>query len=241
MNKIIWFALAVCTGAPVLFGQGPDIRIVLNQGERPHMAVPDLRGSGAAQPLMGTFNQTLWSDLDSAGLFSMVPKTSYPTMVPQQPSDFRQAPTPEETARTRKRREPAAPTSGGGLWMSDWSSPPVSANYLAIGYTAVQNDVLVLYGWLLDLSRGTPSNAQVFGNRYLGSVDQAGARKVAHEFAADILKIFGQPSLFGTKIIFVSDRTRNKEVWMMDWDGSNQRQVTQFKSLTIMPAVSPDG
>jgi TolB protein len=239
MKKIIRFALAVCIGLLVLSAQ--DIRIVLNSGDRPHMAVPDFRGSGAAQPLMGAFNQTLWSDLDSAGLFTMVPKTSYPTMVPQQPSDFRQPPTPDEAARARKRREPAAPASGGGLWMSDWSSPPVSANYLALGYTAVQNDVLVLYGWLFDLSRATPANAQVIGKRYLGSVDEAGARKVAHQFAADILAVFGQQSLFGTKIIFVSDRTRNKEVWMMDWDGSNQRQVTQFKSLSIMPAVSPDG
>ena len=68
--------------------------------------------------------------------------------------------------------------------MSDWAGPPVSANYLAFGYTAVQNDVLVLSGWLFDLSRGTPANAQVIGKRYLGSVDESGARKVAHEFAA---------------------------------------------------------
>jgi len=238
MKKIIWFALATCTGP--LFAQGPDIRIVINKDQRPQMAIPDFRGSGAAQGLMGVFNQTLWSDIDSAGLFTMVPKTSYPTMVPQQPSDFRQPPTPEP-AHGRKRNEPATPASGGGLWMSDWSSPPVSANYLALGYTAVQNDVLVLYGWLFDLSRGTPANAQVIGKRYLGSVDEGGARKVAHQFAADILAVFGQPSLFGTKIIFVSDRTRNKEVWMMDWDGSNQKQVTQFKSLSIMPAVAPDG
>jgi TolB protein len=187
---------------------------------------------------MGTFNQTLWSDLDSAGLFRMVPKTSYPTMIPQQPGDFREP--SGESPRSRSRKE-VAPPNGGGLWMTDWSGPPVSANYLALGYTAVQNDVLVLYGWLFDLSRGTPANAKVLGNRYLGSVDDAGVRKVAHQFAADILAIFGQQSLFGTKIIFVSNRTGNKEIWMMDWDGSNQHQVTQFKSLSIMPAISPEG
>ncbi|HLK51232.1 MAG TPA: DPP IV N-terminal domain-containing protein [Bryobacteraceae bacterium] len=236
MKKTIWFAIAVCAGLLVVRAQ--DFRIVLQEGQRPNMAVPDLRGSGAAQPLMGTFNQTLWSDLDSAGLFKMIPKTLYPTMIPQQPSDFRQA--PAEEPRGRSRRE-TAPAGGGGLWMTDWSGPPVSANYLAFGYTAVQNDVLVLYGWLFDLSRGTPANAQVIGKRYLGSVDDAGARKIAHEFAADILAIFGQQSLFGTKIIFVSNRSGHKEVWMMDWDGSNQRQVTQFKSLSIMPAISPDG
>lgn len=235
MKKIIWLTVAACLGWWVLTAQ--EFHIILQEGERPPMAVPDFRGSGAAQALMGTFNQTLWSDLDSAGFFKMVPKTSYPTMIPQQPGDFREPPV--QNTRSRSRTE-TAPPSGGGLWMTDWSGPPVSARYLAFGYTAVQNDVLVLYGWLFDLSRGTPANAQVLGNRYLGSVDDAGVRKVAHQFAADILAIFGQQSVFGTKIIFVSNRTGNKEVWMMDWDGSNQRQVTQFKSLSIMPAISPD-
>ena len=235
MKKIICYALAVCASWQVLAAQ-PDLRIEIVGSQRPNMAIPDFRGAAAAQGLMGTFNQTLWNDIDSAGLFKMVPKTSYPTTIPQQPSDFR-----EPAASTPSvRNKPAAAAGGGGLYMADWSGPPVSANYLAIGYTAVQNDVLVLYGWLFDLSRGTPANAQVIGKRYLGSVDEGGARKVAHEFAADILMVFGQKPLFGTKIVFVSNRTRNKEIWMMDWDGSNQRQLTQFKSLSIMPAISPD-
>ena len=100
--------------------------------------------------------------------------------------------------------------------------------------------MLVLYGWLFDLGRDTPANGQVIGKRYLGSVDENGARKVAHEFAADILAIFGQKSLFGTKIVFVSNRTGNKEIWMMDADGSNQKQMTRFNSLSIQPTLSPD-
>jgi len=238
MKKLFCFALAA--GASLLVVTAQDLRIYLPSGERPAMAIPDFRGSGAAQPLMGTFNQTLWNDIDSAGLFKMVAKTSYPTKIPQQASDFREPPAPTTTR--RKRDEPVVPPNGGGLYMSDWSGPPVSANYLAFGYTADQNGVLVLYGWLFDLSRGTPANAQVIAKRYLGPVDEGGARKIAHEFAADILAVFGQKSLFGTKIVFVSNRTgsKNKEIWMMDWDGSNQRQVTQFKSLSIMPAISPD-
>ena len=87
--------------------------------------------------------------------------------------------------------------------MQDWSSPPAQANYLAFGYTAAQNGVLVLQGWLYDLSKDTPANAQLIGKRYLGTVDEAGARKVAHEFAADIITLFGGQSLFGTHIYFI--------------------------------------
>jgi TolB protein len=105
----------------------------------------------------------------------------------------------------------------------------------------MQNDLLVLRGWLLDLGRGTPANAQVVGKTYIGSPDEAGARKIAHEFAADILAQFGSQSLFGSHIYFVSSRTGSKEIWVMDPDGSNQRQVTRFNNTTIHPTVSPDG
>ena len=75
--------------------------------------------------------------------------------------------------------------------MQDWSSPPAQANFLAFGYTAAQNGVLVLQGWLYNLAKDTPANAQLIGKRYLGTVDEAGARKLAHEFAADIITLFG--------------------------------------------------
>ena len=239
MRRLVWLAMALMGTWLVLMAQ--DVVITLQQGERPAMAIPDLRGSGDAQNYMGALNQTLWADVEGAGLFKMVAKTMYPTAVPQQPSDFRQPPPVPERSLARGRQQLAQPLTGGGLWMSDWSGPPASANYLAFGYTAVQNGVFVLRGWLFDLSRGTAANAQVVGNTYLGSVDEAGARKVAHEFAADILARFGGKTLFDTHVYFVSNRTGHKEIWVMDPDGKNQRQLTRFNSTSIQPTVAPDG
>jgi TolB protein len=240
MKKAAIALLGFAALMAVLPAQQPDGRIIINGGQRPVMAIPDLRGTGAAQPLMAAFNQTLWNDVQGAGLFKMAPKTSYPLNNPQQPSDFKEPPPPQTAPLRGRRDELVRPANGGGYWVSDWSSPPTQANYLAFGYTAVQNDVLVLYGFLFDLTRGSASQAQVFASRYLGPVDETGARKVAHEFAADILKQFGGTSLFGTKIYFVSNRTGAKEIWQMDPDGSNQKQITRYKSISIMPAVSPD-
>jgi len=124
--------------------------------------------------------------------------------------------------------------------MQDWSGPPAQANFLAFGYTATQNGVLVLQGWLFDLSKDM-ANAQLIGKRYLGTVDEAGARKVAHEFAADIITTFGGKSLFGSHIYFTSDRTGHKEIWMMDPDGKGQRQITRFSNISTYPTISPDG
>jgi TolB protein len=230
---------ALFAGAMLLLAQQGTIDIgTITKGERPAVAIPDFRGSGEAQAFMPAFNQTLWSDVSGGGIFKMIPKTSYPSFVPQQPTDFQQPSAPAPAPRGQRGQMTAAP-SGGGRWMQDWASPPVSANYVAFGYTAVQNGVLVLRGWLYDVRN--PASAQVIGKTYLGSIDEGGARKVAHEFAADILALFGGQSLAGTHIYFVSDRTGNKEIWAMDYDGKSQRQITHFNSTSIEPAISPDG
>jgi len=242
MKKLVWSAIAAAGFLLLLPAQ--DIREKIErQGQHiPQIALPDLKGSGEAQALMNTFNQTLMADITGSGVVKVVPKTTYPLLVPQQPSDFTQPPPPQpDNPRNRRQQAIPPPTSGGGRWLSDWGGPPVNANYLASGYTAPQNGVLVLYGWLYDLSRPNASEAQVIGKRYLGSVDEAGARKVAHEFAADIVATFGGQSLFGTHVYFVSDRTGHKEIWAMDPDGQNQRQITHYNSLSIEPAASPDG
>src|SRR5579871_5252937 len=234
MKRVFWLAAGLAGLMGGLAAQQSDVVIPIVSGARPVIAVPDLRGSGAAQSLMNAFNQTLYGDLDASGIFKMAPKSMYPLQVPQQPSDFREAPAAQTT-----RAGPAA--NGGGTWLTDWSSPPVSANYLAFGYTAVQNNVLILYGWLFNVTQPAVAQAQVLGKRYFGSPDETGAKKTAHEFAAGIIAQMGGTSLLGTKIYFVSNRTGHKEIWAMDPDGSNQHQISHFNSLSIMPAVSPDG
>jgi TolB protein len=236
-KKLLISSVLAAAAMLALFAQD---RVVINlsgRGGKGAMAVPDFRGAGDAQRFMGTFNTTLWNEVDQSGLFRMVPKTMYPLNVPQRPTDFK--PPLAAPAPARRGSAPAAPMSQGP-WLTDWSGPPVSANYLAFGYTAVQDNKLVLFGWFYNVAQNDIQNAQVLGKIYFGTVDDAGARKVAQEFAADILKQFGAVSLAGTKIFFVSTRTGNKEIWQMEYDGSGQKPFTSYKSISTMPAVSPD-
>jgi TolB protein len=214
----IGFAISV-----LLFAQIKGV--IQGKGEKPAIAVPDFRGAGDAQRLMDPFNATLFRELQTSGQLKLIPKTVYPLQVPQQPSDL----------------HPPAGGRSQGPWLTDWSGPPVNANYLAFGYTAAQNNQLVLYGWLDDVTQSNSSSAQLLGKVYLGTLDEAGAAKVAREFAADILKYFGATSLVGTKLYFVSSRTGHKEIWSMDYDGSNQKAFTAYGTITTFPVVSPDG
>ena len=87
-----------------------------------------------------------------------------------------------------------------------------------------------------------PSNRLSYSERSTPrSLDEAGAIDAGHRYAADILAQFGGKSLVGTRIVFVSDRTGSKEIWVMNWDGTAQRQLTRYGSLSSFPSASPDG
>ncbi len=213
--------------------QQPTITGVIRNPGKPLVAVPDFRASGNATSFIGVFNSTVASDLQSSPLINFVPKTLYPLQVPQQPSDLIAG---------------VAPPSRGavtiqGMRLSDWSLPPVSTNYLGIGYGAEDRGMFVIFGWLYSTAANMPSlqQAQVFGKVYTASLDQAGAVDAGHRYAADILAQFGGKSLVGTRIVFVSDRSGAKEIWVMSWDGTDQRQLTRYGSLSTFPSASPDG
>ncbi len=132
---------------------------VSKEGGIPAIAIPDLRGAGDAQKFMAAFNETLSSDVKVFRPF----QDSSPRH--RSPPSSRSSPPISSSPRRRQRRphpwtqtaaQPATPPNGGGRWMQDWSSPPAQANFLAFGYTAAQNGVLVLQGWLYDLAKDTP-------------------------------------------------------------------------------------
>lgn len=228
MKPILLGACCVLAGAALTMLPAQTVgRIDIISPARPVIAIPDFKGSGEAQKFMEKFNETLWNEVENSGVLKMAPKSMYPLQVPQQPSDFKQ---------------PANPTdSMNGLWLADWAKPPASANFLAFGYTAAAADQIVLSGWLYGVNQPNLQAAQLVAKRYFGPLTEAGARKVAMEFAADIMGQFGGKSLMGSKIYFVSDRTGNKELWSMNYDGTEQKQVTSYGSISSFPAVASDG
>ena len=230
--RIFTSAFFLLCGLSWLAGQQINVQIEKNPG-KPHVAVPDFRASGAAAPLMAAFNATVANDLQSSPVVNFVPKTLYPLQIPQQPSDLIAGVAPSNRG--------AVSIQGNRL--TDWSLPPVATNYLGIGYGAENRGTFVAFGWLYSTTPTLPSlqQAQVFGKVYTATLDEAGAIDAGHRYAADILAQFGGKSLVGTRIAFVSDRSGSKEIWVMNWDGTGQRQLTHYGSISSFPSASPDG
>ncbi len=216
-----------------LFARQQVVGTIEKNPGKPHVAVTDFRGSGGAAGLIGDFNSTVASDLQSSPLINLVPKTLYPLQVPQQPSDLIAGVV----------RPGVRPSNPLGNRLTDWSLPPITANFLGMGYSAEDHGMFVVFGWLYSTSPTIPAlqQAQVFGKVYTAPLTREGAIDAAHRYAADILAQFGGKSLVGTRIVFVSNRSGSKEIWVMNWDGTDQRQLTRYHSISSFPSASPDG
>lgn len=104
------------------------------------------------------------------------------------------------------------------------------------GDLKLEGDRLALEGRLYDL----PSRQAILGKRYRGTFDLA--RRMAHTLADEIILHFtGRRGVALTSLAFYSDRDGDKEVYLMDYDGRNQRRVTAHKSISMSPAWSPRG
>lgn len=194
------------------------VRTGTNLGNaRIHLAAADFKpvGSDPDTPaLKATFDSTLYNDLANAGIFDMVSKSMAPQATPGSPQEIN---------------------------LPQWAAAPASAEMVAFGALSSTNGRLVVYGWLDDV-RNT-ANPQILGKQYNEAASQDMARTVAHRFADEIIARLGGGinGIAETKIYFVSARTGTKEIWVMDYDGQNQHQVTHLGSISISPRISPDG
>lgn len=194
-----WFTTGINLGAP-----------------RIRLAVADFPPKTADQQLTSLtqeFNQTLWNDLDNAGIFEMVSKSLYPLKVPQEPEE---------------------------VVFNNWADPPATAQMLAFGKTEILNANLVVTARLFDVKN--PPNPSVIAKRYVATMNEVATREAAHRFANEIIQALGAgvPGINLTRIAFVSKRTGHPEIWVMDYDGFNQRPITSYGSQALTPRWSAD-
>lgn len=118
--------------------------------------------------------------------------------------------------------------------MTDWSS--IGAEFLIKSQLTKDGSNLALELHVYDVG----GSKRVLGKRYVAS--QGDSKTLAHTAANDIVTaLTGLPGIFLTKIAMSCDRTGKKEIYVMDFDGSDVKQVTKHRSIAFAPAWSPDG
>jgi TolB protein len=135
----------------------------------------------------------------------------------------------------KKYHEYIRPLDPKNILFKDWES--IQANILLVGEVADgEADDLVFEGKLYDVKAAR----FIFGKRFQATSSLY--RMAGHRMADEIVRVLsGEKPIFSSKIVFVSDRDGNDELYMMDYDGHNQTRLTFNKITDYMPSWSPDG
>jgi len=181
------------------------------------IAVADFKPLAAdaqTSALKQTFDATFYADLANAGIFDIVSKSLLPPASPGAPSEVK---------------------------LQSYSDAPANAAFVSFGSIAVVGSKLIVNGFLFDAKN--TQYPQVLAKQYSEDPSEQSARTIAHRFADEIILRLGggTPGIAESTIYFVKlSGGGNKEIWAMDYDGANQRQITHLGTISISPRISPD-
>src|SRR6267378_2229223 len=176
----------------------------LGDTNKPRVAIADFAArADSTKSHASLFTQIVRDDVQFSGILEVPSPSFYPPQAPSLPAELKPA---------------------------MWIDPPTNANFLGFGNLAESNTEVAIEAWLYDVRN--PSSQAVVGKVYRGAPTDLQVRKFAHQFADEIIAKLsgGLPGIALTQIAFVSSRGGSKEIWVMDYDGSNQRQhVSQLE------------
>lgn len=181
---------------------------------RVKLAVADFKPVGndpQTPPLKATFDATLASDLQNAGIFDMVSKSLAPQATPGSPQEIN---------------------------LPQWAAAPANAEMVAFGALKAENGRLVVYGWVFDTRGNSQVLGQQYNEAATQDMARTIAHRFADAIIQQLGG--GINGIAETKIYYVSSRSGSKEIWAMDYDGQNQHQITHLGSISMSPRISPD-
>ncbi len=191
--------------------QDLEVRVQGSAGRAYKIAVQRFAPDAHSGSLIGPFREELSRALGNSSVFEVVPDEAY-----------------LEPVETRDLSAPMIPCE-------NWSG--IGADVLVEGaIDAGDPDLRVRYRiWDIGRCRHQGNAAHIDSapdNLWLA------ARELADEI---VYRFTGRRGVSSTQIAFVSDRSGNKEIYVMESDGTRRRSVTGNRNINLFPAWSPDG
>ncbi len=107
---------------------------------------------------------------------------------------------------------------------------------LVKGWYRVTGSKTVIEAHLFDVL----AKKELIAKKYETTADTVSS--AAHKFANQIvLALTGEPGLFESRIAFIGEKNGSKELYVMDFNGANQRKLTTQNSIVLSPNWADDG
>ncbi len=121
----------------------------------------------------------------------------------------------------------------GKMKLDDWIY--LGAQFLVSGRVEREGDGILFAVDVTDIYR----NRNIYNRDFVGTIDRY--RYLAHRAAADLLiNLTGEEGVYFSKIVYTSIASGNREVYYCDFDGYSPVQVTNEKSICLLPSWSSD-
>lgn len=119
--------------------------------------------------------------------------------------------------------------------MTDWTS--IGTDFLIKSQVSNDKPGNLIYETHVYDTHGAK---EILAKRYISTASEV--KTLAHTFANDLVKtLTGLPGIFLTKIAMSCDRGNKKEIYIMNFDGSDVKQATHHRSIAFAPTWHPDG
>jgi len=113
----------------------------------------------------------------------------------------------------------------------DWES--VQARVLITGKLEIsKGDRIIFSVKVYEVKTGKIIFKRNFGAR------KEFTRLIAHRVSDEMMKHFGEKPYFTSKLVYVSTRDGNKEIYIMDYDGGREKRITFNTYIDLMPSWS---
>lgn len=87
-----------------------------------------------------------------------------------------------------------------------------------------------------------PTKTTVSVNQKTFTYQEPVSRKLGHQIANDVYQFFtGEPGIFFSKIVASKITPQGKQIVLLDFDGQNEKQITQASNIHILPILHPSG
>ena len=214
ISGFIWFACAL-----MIFSHPAAAKVYIDVGSPSFKQIPiaisDFNNKTAGTAKAGDYGMTvseeIKKDLSLTGIFNLLNKKSF-----------------------LEDQESITATTADKIRFSDWTA--IGADYLLRGNITQNDKEIIADSYFFDVTRGE----LIFNKKYRAAAGRI--KDISRAIASEImLALVNDEGDFNTKIAFISKKGPKADIQMINYDGSELKNITNHQSIILAPRWSPDG
>lgn len=218
-NKYLIPVVTLFVCALLIFSNHAAAKVYIDVGSPSFKQIPiaicdfNNKAAGAAQAgdLGITVSEDVKKDLTLTGIFNILNKKSF-----------------------LEDKDSITATTADKIRFPDWAA--IGADYLLRGNITQNDKEIIADSYFFDVTRGE----LIFNKKYRAAAGRM--KDISRAIASEImLALVNDEGDFNTKIAFIAKKGPKSDIHIINYDGSELKNITNHQSIILAPRWSPDG